>query len=242
MRPAASDVRWAASNETRPGAPLLRRLGEGTYPRCMRNHADGRCKSRSVKHRAGSVTFRTAWRRMVSGQRLSLASNGSGDLEKASPAADPDSVRESWERLLPHATRPGSYVDFMTEYETDRVRASGMNRDSTAACSLPMGGTRAAPFRGAPLAVAAKGAGENALQACRLVAAAAHPVALAHLRVSQVPGGRPVRLCPRWRPTSEQAGPAAAEHSQAQESNPGRSPSSSGPWLEHGRPPLASLS
>ena len=44
--------------------------------------------------------------------------------EPALLAADRDWVRQSWERLLPHATGPGSYVNFMTEYETDRVRAS----------------------------------------------------------------------------------------------------------------------
>jgi FAD/FMN-containing dehydrogenase len=44
--------------------------------------------------------------------------------EPALLAADRDWVRQSCERLLPHATGPGSYVNFMTEYETDRVRAS----------------------------------------------------------------------------------------------------------------------
>lgn len=38
--------------------------------------------------------------------------------------ADRAWVRALWDDLLPLATDPGSYVNFMTEYETDRVRAS----------------------------------------------------------------------------------------------------------------------
>ncbi len=53
------------------------------------------------------------------------------------------------------------------------------------------------------------GAGEYVLQARGLVAAAARPVALAHLRVPQVPGGRSVRLWPRQRQAGEQARAAA---------------------------------
>ncbi|HEX8005471.1 MAG TPA: FAD-binding oxidoreductase [Trebonia sp.] len=39
-------------------------------------------------------------------------------------AADRDWARHFWADLLPHAPGPGSYVNFMTDYEADRVRAS----------------------------------------------------------------------------------------------------------------------
>lgn len=39
-------------------------------------------------------------------------------------AADRDWARHFWQDLLPHAPGPGSYVNFMTDYEADRVRAS----------------------------------------------------------------------------------------------------------------------
>jgi FAD/FMN-containing dehydrogenase len=39
-------------------------------------------------------------------------------------AADRAWVRAIWDDLLPLATGPGSYVNFMAEYEADRVRAS----------------------------------------------------------------------------------------------------------------------
>ncbi|SHL21100.1 FAD/FMN-containing dehydrogenase [Pseudonocardia thermophila] len=39
-------------------------------------------------------------------------------------AADRQWVQELWTALLPHAGGPGSYVNFMTEYEQDRVRAA----------------------------------------------------------------------------------------------------------------------
>ena len=44
--------------------------------------------------------------------------------EPAALDADRQWVRQFWSELLPHAPGPGSYVNFMTEYETDRVRAS----------------------------------------------------------------------------------------------------------------------
>src|SRR5579875_1192885 len=39
-------------------------------------------------------------------------------------AADRDWARQTWQDLLPHAHGPGSYVNFMTDYNSDRVRAS----------------------------------------------------------------------------------------------------------------------
>jgi FAD/FMN-containing dehydrogenase len=39
-------------------------------------------------------------------------------------AADRDWVRQFWQDLLPHAPGIGSYVNFMTDYEADRVKAS----------------------------------------------------------------------------------------------------------------------
>jgi FAD/FMN-containing dehydrogenase len=39
-------------------------------------------------------------------------------------AADRDWARQLWAELLPHAPGPGSYVNFMTEYDSDRVRAT----------------------------------------------------------------------------------------------------------------------
>lgn len=39
-------------------------------------------------------------------------------------AADREWVQELWTALLPHAGGPGSYVNFMTDYEQDRVRAA----------------------------------------------------------------------------------------------------------------------
>jgi FAD/FMN-containing dehydrogenase len=39
-------------------------------------------------------------------------------------AADRDWARQLWADLLPHAKGPGTYVNVMTEYEADRVRAS----------------------------------------------------------------------------------------------------------------------
>jgi hypothetical protein len=39
-------------------------------------------------------------------------------------AADREWVRSLWQALLPHAPGPGSYVNFMAEYEHDRVRAA----------------------------------------------------------------------------------------------------------------------
>jgi FAD/FMN-containing dehydrogenase len=39
-------------------------------------------------------------------------------------AADRHWARQTWQELLPHATGPGSYVNFMHDYEADRVRAS----------------------------------------------------------------------------------------------------------------------
>jgi FAD/FMN-containing dehydrogenase len=39
-------------------------------------------------------------------------------------AADRAWVRAFWEALLPHASGIGSYVNFMNEYEEDRVRAA----------------------------------------------------------------------------------------------------------------------
>ena len=39
-------------------------------------------------------------------------------------AADRHWARQTWQQLLPHATGPGSYVNFMNDYEADRVRAS----------------------------------------------------------------------------------------------------------------------
>lgn len=44
--------------------------------------------------------------------------------DPAGLAADRAWVRAVWDDLLPLATGPGSYINFMTEYETDRVRAS----------------------------------------------------------------------------------------------------------------------
>jgi len=38
--------------------------------------------------------------------------------------ADRQWVRSLWEALVPHASGPGSYVNFMAEYDDDRVRAS----------------------------------------------------------------------------------------------------------------------
>ncbi len=39
-------------------------------------------------------------------------------------AADRRWVRQTWQELLPHARGTGSYVNFMADYEADRVRAS----------------------------------------------------------------------------------------------------------------------
>ena len=39
-------------------------------------------------------------------------------------AADRDWARQVWQDLLPHAPGAGSYVNFMNDYEADRVRAS----------------------------------------------------------------------------------------------------------------------
>ena len=39
-------------------------------------------------------------------------------------AADRDWARQLWADLLPHAHSTGSYVNFMTDYDADRVRAS----------------------------------------------------------------------------------------------------------------------
>jgi FAD/FMN-containing dehydrogenase len=39
-------------------------------------------------------------------------------------AADRDWARQFWAELLPHAPGPGGYVNFMTDYDSDRVRAS----------------------------------------------------------------------------------------------------------------------
>jgi FAD/FMN-containing dehydrogenase len=44
--------------------------------------------------------------------------------EPALLAADRDWARQLWAGLLPHAQGPGSYVNVMTEYDADRVRAS----------------------------------------------------------------------------------------------------------------------
>ncbi len=38
--------------------------------------------------------------------------------------ADRDWVRQSWQKLLPHSSGPGSYVNFMTDFDGDRVRAA----------------------------------------------------------------------------------------------------------------------
>jgi hypothetical protein len=39
-------------------------------------------------------------------------------------ASDRPWVRSFWEALVPHGTGVGSYVNFMAEYDNDRVRAS----------------------------------------------------------------------------------------------------------------------
>ena len=39
-------------------------------------------------------------------------------------AADRDWARQVWQDLLPYAPGTGSYVNFMNDYEADRVRAS----------------------------------------------------------------------------------------------------------------------
>ena len=44
--------------------------------------------------------------------------------EPALLAADRDWARQLWQDLLPHAPGIGSYVNFMTDYEADRVKAS----------------------------------------------------------------------------------------------------------------------
>ena len=45
-------------------------------------------------------------------------------LEPEGMAADRDWVRSLWERLRPFAANAGSYVNFMTDYDEDRVRAA----------------------------------------------------------------------------------------------------------------------
>ena len=44
--------------------------------------------------------------------------------EPAGFDAERDWVRNYWSALVPHAVSVGGYVNFMTEYEEDRVRAS----------------------------------------------------------------------------------------------------------------------
>ena len=45
-------------------------------------------------------------------------------LDAATMAADRQWVRSLWEALRPFAAGSGSYVNFMTDYEEDRVRAA----------------------------------------------------------------------------------------------------------------------